>query len=118
MTTLYKPVLIESAEQAEALPVGTVAIESGEQGQAVGASIRVQGGWHCTGYCLDFGGSETLKHSDMVGDTALAPIEAEEQRITSKLLKHPPSLDDLRAFQAGETPADRTRLVTPWEAIR
>ena len=25
MTTLYKPVLIESAEQAEALPIGTIA---------------------------------------------------------------------------------------------
>lgn len=26
MTTLFRPVLIESAEQAEAMPVGTIAI--------------------------------------------------------------------------------------------
>ena len=49
MTTLYKPVLIESAEQAEALPVGTVAIDLDSQGQPRQASIRVRCGWYCTG---------------------------------------------------------------------
>ena len=78
MTRLYRPVLIESAEQAEALPVGTVAVDASSQSDV---SIRVQGGWHCTGYCLDFGGSEVLKHCDMVGDQALVPIEAEEETV-------------------------------------
>ena len=110
MTTLYKPVLIESAEQAEALPEGTIMFLPA--GPYVWTAREPGGGF------LDHYGRPW--HFENTQDdepfTALVPIEAEEQRITSKLLKHPPSLDDLRAFQAGETPADRTRLVTPWEA--
>ena len=108
MTALYRSVLIESAEQAEALPVGTVAVDASSQSDV---SIRVQGGWHCTGYCLDFGGSEVLKHSDMVGDQALVPIEAEEET-----REHPRRHE--KAPRAGEAylrPATMTRLVTPWE---
>ena len=104
MNILYKPVKIESAEQAEALPEGTVAICPEDW------PVEKSGGlWGRQGYPSSF-------LADTGDWAALVPIEVEEQRITSKLLKHPPCLDDLRAFQAGETPADRTRLVTPWEA--
>ena len=112
MTTLYKPVLIESAEQAEALPEGTIMFLPA--GPYVWTA-RDPGGEFLDHYGRPWHFENTQDDEPF---TALVPIEAEEQRITSKLLKHPPSLDDLRAFQAGETPADRTRLVTPWEAIR
>ena len=109
MTTLYKPVLIESAEQAEALPEGTIMFLPA--GPYVWTA-REPGGEFLDHYGRPWHFENTQDDEPF---TALVPIEAEEQRITSKLLKHPPSLDDLRAFQAGETPADRTRLVTPWE---
>ena len=112
MTILYKPVEIESAAQAEALPEGTIMFLPA--GPYVWTA-RDPGGEFLDHYGRPWHFENTQDDEPF---TALVPIEAEEQRITSKLLKHPPSLDDLRAFQAGETPADRTRLVTPWEAIR
>ena len=97
MSTLYKPVLIESAEQAEALPVGTMA-----QTYSVAHDIEVcvkdwDNAWlgtHGPGAFTDLG---------MVGFTALVPIEAEEE------------------FGAGGDGMDEDfyltrRLVTPWEA--
>ena len=73
MTTLYRPVLIESAEQAEALPVGTMA-----RTYSVAHDIEVcvkdwDNAWlgtHGTGAFTDL---------RMVGFTALVPIEAEEE---------------------------------------
>ena len=81
MTTLYKPVLIESAEQAEALPVGTVAIDLDSQGQPRQASIRVRCGWYCTGEVEADGSPWLAPHDAMAGDYALAPIEAEEEHV-------------------------------------
>ena len=109
MTVIYVPRLIESAEQAEALPEGTIMFLPA--GPYVWTA-RDPGGEFLDHYGRPWHFENTQDDEPF---TALVPIEAEEQRITSKLLKHPPSLDDLRAFQAGETPADRTRLVTPWE---
>ena len=68
MTTLYRPVLIESAEQAEALPVGTLAT-TGHIPRIARKSRPVQ--WDSTG------GSFGNRH--MNGWTALVPIEAEEE---------------------------------------
>ena len=42
MTTLYRPVLIESAEQAEALPVGTVAVIHSDDWHD--AAVKLPGG--------------------------------------------------------------------------
>ena len=73
MTTLYRPVLIESVEQAEHLPVGTVAMHR----IGPGAAVRV-------GYGLGWsmGGEEMSEHhSHMVGWTALVPIEAVEEYV-------------------------------------
>lgn len=78
MTTLYKPVLIESAEQAEALPIGTMAVNPQDRTEA---SVRVQNGWHVTGVGKMDGTPSLFKHRDMVGDLALVPIKAEEEHV-------------------------------------
>ena len=81
MTTLYKPVLIETAEQAEALPIGTVSIDLDSQGQPYQASIRVRGGWYCTGSVAADGSPWLAPHVVMAGDYALVPIEAVEEHV-------------------------------------
>lgn len=84
MTVLYKPVLIESAEQAEALPEGTVAnrvltFESTRDTVAqpeVAVKIGVNA-WSST--AVDADAWDWLDRH-LVGWTALVPIEAEEER--------------------------------------
>ena len=83
MTTLFKPVLIESAEQAEALPIGTVIECTG--GILVGIAPHrkvAPGEW--------FGGSGRVDTEGLrIGATeairsewtALVPIEAEEEYV-------------------------------------
>lgn len=95
MTTLYRPVPIESAEQAEALPEGIVLIRDDhyafqkDKGRFVSADphdLPVAHAWELTGW------------------TALVPIEAEEETHSIQT--------------RGQTaPEWRTRLVTPWEAL-
>lgn len=69
MTTrkIFVPVLIETAAQAEALPVGTVAI----LGWGLGSDLRTRtnGGW------ITRTGS-ALPSSEMISWTALVPVEA------------------------------------------
>lgn len=72
MTTLYRPVLIESAEQAEALPVGTLA-KDGDLSVAVKAE---DGHWARTDVA---DGLPMMDSSSMVGWTALLPVEAHTQ---------------------------------------
>ena len=69
MTTLYRPALIESAEQAEALPEGTIATHD-EHWPAVRCTPNR---WESS--------ARDMKHADMVGWTALVPIEAEEEYV-------------------------------------
>ena len=102
MTTLYKPVLIESAEQAEALPIGTVTITPNEVGQVDQAAVRVRGGWHSTGVATEHGTPFLYPHPAVVGDTALVPIEAEEEMDTD--------------YYLGGDGAPTRRYVTPWES--
>lgn len=76
---LYKPVLIETAEQAEALPEGTVATHGGTDGYAYEVAIRDDEGlwWSAPG---GLGQEEPAYASKtIVGFIALVPIEAEEQ---------------------------------------
>ena len=96
MTTLYRPVLIESAEQAEALPVNTLAISA----DGVDPAIRKEDGWH------GIFGDPPYSHAEMVSDYALVPIEAEEEY-------EPASWID--SYYPGYPKLMRTRLVTPWE---
>ena len=102
MTTLYKPVLIETAEQAEKLPDGTVAIDRPQGTGIPEASVKTGGGkWMGT---LD--GDRPYDCAAMIGDYALVPIEAEEET----------RLHIVRSG-ARTTTADLTRLVTSWEAV-
>ena len=95
MTTLYKPVLIESAEQAEALPEGTFIIDAldlvarrEKAGRYAGRWITEEDG------CLD---------DPVMPAQALVPIEVEEGTDT---------------VQTGaEHSYTRTRYVTPWESV-
>ena len=103
MTTLYKPVMIETAEQAEALPVGTVARSHGSDGEPTHACLRMANGWWCTDETNDDGTPFLVPHAGMVRDTAFVPIEAEEGTDT---------------VQTGaEHSYTRTRYVTPWESV-
>lgn len=131
MTTLYRPVLIESAEQAEALPEGTVALQS--WGHGTTARTLTNGRW------ITPSGS-ALPHAEVVGMQALVPIEAEEE--TSVVFKaagfqdtatHPYSeasmdsdgnvwfgdglnrVDVTEEFNEWAKQHTRTRYVTPWE---
>ena len=70
MTTLYRPVLIESAEQAEALPVGTV----GHEPPHLYAYIK-----KARNYWRGTGDDVALTDYEMPPFTALVPIEAEEE---------------------------------------
>lgn len=93
MTTLYRPVLIESAEQAEALPRGTVATYGEKSAKLtahhVGNVVTPADAW----LVMD----ELMPSAEMIGWTALVPIEAEEET------------------DAGLDLTPLRRLVTPWE---
>lgn len=119
MTTLYRPVLIESVEQAEALPVGAVAVDVRETATYVAVKHAPQAWWHARHRFLR--GSSTI-----LGFEALVPIAAEEEtRVTPEALTRaavqvlaraegaarayaPPPLGRLNIQQ-------QTRLATPWE---
>lgn len=106
MTTLYRPVLIESAEQAEALPDGTLAhrvlkfesmwdtVEQPEAAVKVGINA-----WRST--AVDDDAWDWLDRH-LVGWTALVPIEAEEETHSIQT-------------RGQTTPEWRTRLVTSWQ---
>ena len=75
MTTIYVPRLIESAEQAEALPEGTRAPHAAGSGmdhahkvRPLGRDVWVAVGGNCT-------------NAEMVGWSVLVPIEAEEEYV-------------------------------------
>ena len=102
MTILYRPVLIESAEQAQALPIGTVARADYIPEGWTYVTVRVQGGWRDEHFQL----TGPLPHSEVVSMTALVSIEAEEET----------RLHIVRSG-ARTTTADLTRLVTAWEAV-
>ena len=106
MTVVYVPRLIESAEHAEALPLGTVSIDFDSQGQPYQASIRVRGGWYCTGEVAADGSPWLAPHDVMAGDTALVPIEAEEETLAEYAVRQDWQPDRLVH-----------RYVTPWEAV-
>lgn len=105
MTTLYRPVLIESAEQAEALPEGTpIWDERPERRRAI-----VDRGYAVTVFgkrAVDVG---TLRYfpREVVGWTALVPINAEEER------------QAIAECEIGVPGTERIvhehRFVTPWE---
>ena len=95
MSALYRPVLIESVEQAEALPARTLIGTGGLSGSWITLTYPEDAEW----------GPDDLPFR------ALVPIEAEEET-----REHPRRHE--KAPRAGEAylrPATMTRLVTPWE---
>ena len=113
MTTLYRPVLIETAEQAEALHVGTIA-HVDERG-IMNYARKVEG-WGVQSWRLR---TEELEHADMVGWTALVPIEAEEEWALIYDGEDPtPCADEADAREwahiDGEGRAPSRRYITPW----
>ena len=98
MTTLYRPVLIESAEQAEALPVGTTVTHPDYWPREKG---NLQGSWE--------GPGDAMRNAEMVGWTALVPIEAEEET-----REHPTRVEE-RPESAYLQPVRQVRYKTRWE---
>ena len=97
MTTLYRPVLIESAEQAEALPLWTTArIEEHPRDGLPMVAMRIVRGWRNRDLA-----DGRIPHADMVGWFALVPIEAEEETTERPRLCHP-------------VPDVLHRYTTPW----
>ena len=102
---LFREVLIESAEQAEALPAGTLAWHS--EGTGVDHAHKVaplpghhEGGWiTLAGYAVNF---------QIIGWTALVPVKAREE---TNLASYYPSAFGKR------TQRRLVRLVTPWESV-
>ncbi|WP_270409512.1 hypothetical protein [Brachybacterium paraconglomeratum] len=105
MTALYRPVLIESAEQAESLPDGTLAHGHWPDRQYGDGLVKKIGGAWMPKSVTEIG----LAPSDaLVGWTALVPIEAEEERVGWGFCT-PGCERTLHSHYP------RTRLVTPWE---
>ena len=73
MTVIYVPRLIESAEQAEALPIGTLAKRP--QHYSIEKVDERPDEW------TDTCNVEPRTSSDVIGWTALVPIEAEEEYV-------------------------------------
>ena len=109
-TIIYVPQLIESAEQAAALPEGTIIIQEDKDGP-----------WEkwADGYFR--GASKTVVGPEYVLERfALVPIEVEEEVVvnTADLGLDPETVyqhDDPDLIAAVQAAAKRTRLVTPWE---
>ena len=77
MTTLYRPVLIETAEQAEALPLFTIAtIEDSPVAGYPEVARKIVNGWRNRDLA-----DGRIPHADMVGWSALVPIEAVEEHV-------------------------------------
>ena len=101
MSILYKPVLIESVEQAEKLSIGTIATRTigGRVETLVREDLASGIRWR-----LDAGG---FSHLGAVGWTALVPIEAEEEHRSAHWMD---------AYYPNAPKRIQTRYVTPWEA--
>lgn len=112
MTTLYRPVKITSAEQAEALPVGTIAIRGASHPEIARKARAVL--WESE--------DQDRGNRHMVGWTALVPIEAEEEQVavgkasdgTETCYNPDAASHPVFGGYIGSLPI-RARLVTPWE---
>lgn len=112
MTVLYKPVLIESVEQAEALPIGTVSSTA-----TLPIFMKVSEEWWVGVHGPDSDDDEKFENCDAMGITALVSIEAEEEwaaEFDSGELYMNLDEDSARGADGG---AAMSRFVTPWEEV-
>ena len=105
MTTLYKPVLIETIEQAETLPEGTIMFLPA--GPYVWTA-RDPGGEFLDHYGRPWHFENTQDDEPF---TALVPIEAEEET-----REHPTRVEE-RPESAYLQPVQQVRYKTRWEAV-
>ena len=105
MTTIYVPRLIESAEQAEALPEGTIMFLPA--GPYVWTA-RDPGGEFLDHYGRPWHFENTQDDEPF---TALVPIEAEEET-----REHPTRVEE-RPESAYLQPVQQVRYKTRWEAV-
>ena len=110
----YREVLIESAEQAEALPEGTIAVmpERDASGPAVIAVKAYDNEWWGTSCC-------EMTNAKMVGSKALVPIEVEVEYSTEESERRW-SFDGLydapeNVRRDGWEGTMRRRFLTDWE---
>lgn len=116
---LYRPVRIESAEQAEALPIGTVALDhpTGNADRlpyvkATAARWASVWGVDDLGVIDAYG---TAPNEAMVGDQALVPIEAEEEWKTLHEGAWHLKADESDARNDATAYGTRRRYTTDWE---
>ena len=118
MTVIYVPRLIESAEQAEALPEETIAYLLHDDGFTDGLAMRLTQTTGDPRAWRVMGRFALATHEMMRGWTALVPIEAEEEwSVGHEAPAWAPGTEEwARAFQAHE-PGRRLfrRSTTPWE---
>ena len=105
MTTLYRPVLIESAEQAETLPEGSIMFLPA--GPYVWTA-RDPGGEFLDHYGRPWHFENTQDDEPF---TALVPIEAEEET-----REHPTRVEE-RPESAYLQPVQQVRYKTRWESV-
>ena len=108
MTTLYRPVLIETAEQAESLPIGTVSPPDHPEDLP---TIKVtEQSWVCVWDVDDDHDAtyDVASNGHMIGSTVLVPVEAEEERV--ERIKYSPRGYETAVYS-------ETRLVTPWGPV-
>ena len=106
MTTLYRPVLIESVEQAEALPVGTVLRHE---------SYQPIEKWDYNGEAIYGGFQDGLFPDELVGWLALVPIEAGEEWQTRHEGGSIPQADEAEARASATARSIQRRYTTEWE---
>ena len=102
---VYIPTPITSAEQAEALPVGSVGLPNPAD-DCRAPYLKTEDGW-ISGWYPDWRRDceqDVEPDAGMVGETALVPVEAKEETISVQT--------------RGQAHPDwRTRLTTPWETV-
>ncbi|MEU2418858.1 hypothetical protein ABZ546_13860 [Brachybacterium paraconglomeratum] len=120
MTTIYVPRLIESSDQAEALPIGTVALDHprGTRDELIPYVKATPDRWasvwdvSALGNIKSYG---TAPNEAMVGDRALVPIEAEEEWKTLHEGAWHLKADEDDARRDANALGARRRYTTDWE---
>lgn len=107
MTIVYVPRPIRTVEDAEGLPEGTIAYQDRKK-RARAVAVKVLDAWGDLPPMWAVNGPY-CGCADLVGFTALVPVEAEEEHEEARGLA-------IAHGGAYYWPA-RTRLVLPWEAV-
>lgn len=115
---VYIPTPITSVEQAEALPVGTVGLPNPAD-DCRAPYLKTEDGW-ISGWYPDWRRDreqDVEPDAGMVGETALVPVEAEEEWAAEfESGEMCVNLDEETA-RAADGATAMTRLGTPWEPV-